>query len=112
MDDLKEVSYKCSVDESHPTWGGIEGEIPTVCPECEGEGEIVNIDDEGAGDETEEAPIEEVEVETAKYVITGLVDFLDEYGNVAGQFPIGSEQELPVSVGDKAVESGNATRVE
>lgn len=48
------------------------------------------------------------QVETAKYLITGLVDIFDEQGQITGQFPIGSVQELPVEVGDKAVEAGTA----
>lgn len=51
-------------------------------------------------------------VQVAKYKITGLVDYFDEQGVVAGQFPIGSEQELPVEVGQKHVESGNAELIE
>jgi len=51
-------------------------------------------------------------IETAKYTITGLVDHFDEQGNIVGQFPIGSEQELPVHIGQKAVEEGNATLIE
>ncbi len=51
------------------------------------------------------------EVETRKYTITGLVDYTDEQGNIVGQYPIGSVQELPVEVGTKAVEAGNAEAV-
>lgn len=71
--------------------------------------------EESTSDESSEAEGDEgvpVEVDTAKYLITGLVDFTDEQGNIRGQLPIGSEQELPIEVGDKAVELGNATKVE
>lgn len=48
------------------------------------------------------------EVEVRKYTITGLVDYTDEQGNIVGQFEVGSVQELPVFVGDKAVAAGQA----
>jgi hypothetical protein len=48
------------------------------------------------------------DVETQKYTITGLVDIFDEQGNIVGQYPIGSVQELPVEFGDAAVEDGRA----
>lgn len=54
----------------------------------------------------------EVDVETAEYTITGLVDTMDEQGNITGQLPIGSVQTLPVVVGDKAVADGRAEKVE
>lgn len=46
------------------------------------------------------------DVETQKYTITGLVDIFDEQGNITGQFPIGSVQELPVEVGAKLLDAG------
>lgn len=52
------------------------------------------------------------DVETQKYTITGLVDFSDEQGNITGQYPIGSVQELPVEFGDAAVEDGRAEAYE
>lgn len=52
------------------------------------------------------------DVEVAEYKITGLVDTTDEQGNITGQLPIGSVQELPVVVGDKAVSEGRAEKVE
>lgn len=52
------------------------------------------------------------EVDVAQYLITGLVDYTDEQGNIVGQLPIGSTQELPVVVGDAAVEAGQAERVQ
>lgn len=61
-------------------------------------------------DEEDDGSAEKVEV--ALYRITGLVDTCDEHGNVIGQLPIGSEQELPVVIGDEAVERGDAERVE
>lgn len=51
------------------------------------------------------------EVETAKYRITGLVDFTDEQGVIKGQLPIGSIQVLPVEVGVQAVADGRAEAV-
>lgn len=48
------------------------------------------------------------EVETQKYTIIGLVDEFDEQGNITGQLPIGSVQELPVEIGNPAVEDGRA----
>lgn len=53
-----------------------------------------------------------MEIETAKYTITGLVDIFDEQGNITGQFPIGSVQELPVHIGSVAVEDGRAELVD
>lgn len=47
-------------------------------------------------------------IEVRKYTITGLVDYTDEQGNIVGQFEVGSVQELPVFVGDKAVAAGQA----
>lgn len=74
--------------------------------------ELSGGEGESSEDDSEDEAVEEVAVETAKYEITGLVDFRDEQGNIRGQFPIGSIQELPVFAGDAAVEAGQATRVE
>lgn len=62
-----------------------------------------------SGDEPKVADLEEVEV--ANYRITGLVDYTDEQGNIVGQLPKDSIQELPVVIGDRAVEAGQAERV-
>lgn len=122
MSDVKEVSYKCSADATHPTWSGIEGEIPTVCAQCGAEGElvepVVGVDpaleggDTTVVGETGEGEAATTEVEVAKYRITGLVDYSDEQGYIRGQYPIGSVQELPVEVGDVAADDGRAERVE
>lgn len=48
----------------------------------------------------------------AKYRITGLVDMFDEQGVARGQFPIGSEQELPVHIGERHVADGNAELID
>lgn len=63
------------------------------------------------GAEPSSEDIETEEVEVAKYLITGLVDYTDEAGNIVGQLPKDSVQELPVAVGDRAVEQGQAERV-
>ena len=52
-----------------------------------------------------------MDVEKAKYRITGLVDIFDEQKNIIGTFPIGSVQELPVEVGVAAVADGRAEAV-
>lgn len=87
--------------------------------ETVGEGEEGVLGATGADEENEiidepviEENVDTVEVETAQYVITGLVDTYDEQHNITGQYPIGSEQELPIEFGDAAVEDGRATRVE
>ncbi len=80
------------------------------------EGEEGGADDasEDGDEDADELPagVEEYEGEMASYEITGLVDYTDEGGNIVGQFPVGSIQELPTEVGDKAVEAGQATKVE
>lgn len=48
------------------------------------------------------------EIETAKYKVTGLVDIFDEQGQITGQYPIGSVQELTIARGTAAVEAGQA----
>ncbi len=68
-------------------------------------------DDEEEIDANEEEEIPAVDLEVAKYRITGLVDIFDEQMNIKGQFPIGSIQELPVEYGSKAVEDGRAELV-
>lgn len=127
MSDVKEVSYKCSADATHPTWSGIEGEIPTACAQCGAEGELVEPEaptgETGEVEETTELRgggtfsadgeiVSSETVEVAKYRITGLVDYSDEQGYIRGQYPIGSVQELPVEVGDVAANDGRAERVE
>lgn len=67
-------------------------------------------DEEEVNDEGEEVPAVS-EVPTAQYKITGLVDFMDEQGNIRGQLPIGSVQTLPIEVGEKAVADGRAELV-
>lgn len=122
MSDEKTVSYKCP--DCGKTWSGIEGVIPTDCPECGEVGEIIDlsegensVDDSTPAEDTETTsdtlnpPLEAVEVETATYKITGLVDVFNEQGEITGQLPIGSEQELPVEYGDKCVENGTAEKV-
>lgn len=125
--DSVEKKYKCPNAECGKEWEGIEGEIPTVCPECSTEGEIVeaSADDAtiipGATGETGEAStddtiaddVEEYEGEMGKYRITSpLVDIFDEQGIITGQFPIGSIQEVPTVVGDQWVVDGRAEKVE
>lgn len=51
------------------------------------------------------------EKETANYKITGLVDIFDEQGQITGQYPVGSIQELDVDKGIAAVEAGQAEAV-
>ena len=51
------------------------------------------------------------DVETAKYKIVGLVDKYDEQGNITGQYPVGSVQELPVEQGVNEVAEGRAEAV-
>lgn len=48
------------------------------------------------------------EKETANYKITGLVDIFDEQGQIRGQYPVGSVQELTVERGNAAIEAGQA----
>ncbi len=50
-------------------------------------------------------------IETAKYLITGLVDKFDEQMNITGQYEVGSIQEFPVEVGTKLVAEGQAEAV-
>jgi hypothetical protein len=66
--------------------------------------------DEGGStiDEEEEVLDEDVK----KYLITGLVDYTDDAGNIVGQYPKDSIQLLPESVGQLAVEAGQAEEVE
>lgn len=123
-ENVVEKTYKCPKDGT--VWSGIEGKVPTVCPDCGTEAEdITEKPEETPAGETpvekpeetnagkpDETPVEKPEVETATYAITGLVDIFDEQGVIRGQYPVGSEQVLPVDRGDAAVESGNATRVE
>lgn len=45
------------------------------------------------------------------YRITGLVDYTDEQGNIIGQLPKDSIQEVPVELGDAWVEAGQAEKV-
>jgi len=51
-------------------------------------------------------------VETGLFTITGLVDYNDEQGNIIGQYPIGSVQELPLEVGQREIEKGVAEAAE
>ena len=79
-------------------------------PETEGENtseEETDLDN-SAIDEDEEV----LDVEVKKYLITGLVDYTDETGNITGQYPKGTIQLLPAFVGDMAVEAGQAEEVE
>lgn len=71
-----------------------------------------NSDGDAAVDDGSLEGGEVEEVETAMYRITGLVDIFDEQGQITGQFDVGSEQELPVSVGDAAVLDGRAERID
>ncbi len=59
-----------------------------------------------------EPAVEPVEVPKARYRITGLVDHFDEQGNILGQLPTGSLQELPVEYGDRCVDQGQAEKVD
>ncbi len=65
MDELKEVSYRCVADPTHPTWSGIEGEIPSVCPECGEEGELVPVEATEPVEESEAAEVAEEAAESA-----------------------------------------------
>ncbi len=49
-----------------------------------------------------------MESETAMYKVTGLVDIFDEQGNITGQYPVGSVQELTIERGQAAVDAGQA----
>ena len=49
-----------------------------------------------------------MESETAMYKVTGLVDIFDEQGQITGQYPVGSVQELSVSRGQAAIDAGQA----
>lgn len=49
-----------------------------------------------------------MESETAKYKVTGLVDIFDEQGQITGQYPVGSVQELTIERGTAAVDAGQA----
>lgn len=73
--------------------------------------EEVDTTEESASDSEDSETEVETEVETAKYRITGLVDYTDEQGNIVGQLPKDSIQELPTVVGDRAVEQGQAEKV-
>jgi len=206
MHDHKEVSYRCAEDATHPTWSGFKGEVPTTCPECGADAQLVDsngnpvLDENGnpvldsngdvvrnanvipsvnangdplldsngnpvldsngfplagatptfvdpairarqplareyTGETNPTGPTSgtgEVHVKhapgpfsgmgkvnrkkhpgpVALYKITGLVDIFDVQGVIRGQYALGSEQELSVVEGDKAVELGNATKVE
>ncbi len=48
--------------------------------------------------------------EKASFTIIGLVDIFDPQGNIVGQYPVGSVQQLDVEFGDKQVELGLAER--
>lgn len=84
---------------------GATGEAEAVESAEDAEAEQ-ELDDE---QEAEEAALEEG---TAKYVITGLVDKMDDQHQIVGQYPVGSGQVLPIAEGDRAVEAGQATKVE
>lgn len=67
---------------------------------------------ESLEEESEQETVDVPEIDVAKYKITGLVDYFDEQGNIAGQFTRGSIQYLPKEVGDRAVEDGQAEMVQ
>lgn len=97
---------KGAAGESTSTADGSEaGEVGTGEAEASTAVADASTDAEESADDVEE-------VEVATYHITGLVDYTDEQGNIVGQLPIDTDQELPVSVGDAAVADGRATRVE
>lgn len=88
--------------------------------EDDGSGESLDeeVDDNDMDDDSDillrdEPKAEDLqEVGTAKYLVTGLVDYTDEQGIIRGQLEKGIVHELPVEVGDRAVEQGQAERVE
>jgi hypothetical protein len=90
------------------TLGDAGGEVP------EGENEESQ---EGENEESQEGEILEEDGvpldETIKsYRILGMVDFTDEQGNIRGQLPVGSVQQLPAYAGNLAVEEGRAEEVQ
>lgn len=64
------------------------------------------------GVEPSEADLVEDAGELGKYLITGLVDYTDEQGNIKGQLEKDSIQEVPVALGDSWVEAGQAEKVQ
>lgn len=97
-----------------------EGEGPTDSDLQEVENEGVDEFDEDISDDEamvldeneKKAQLKDSGLETAKYIITGLVDYTDEQGNIVGQLQIGSVQEFPVELGDKYVADGRAEKVQ
>lgn len=98
MDDLDEVREGETGEAGEEQEGGT-GEAGTE------EAALLNKE------EPDENDLEEVEVETAKYLITGLVNRMDG-DTIVDQYPVGSEEVLPVAFGDQQVENGQATKVE
>ena len=78
---------------------------------------VTTQSEQGAPEETpEETPEDEQtpaeSVGLAQYRITGMVDQFDEQGVIRGQYAAGSIQTLPETVGDAAVEAGQASKVQ
>lgn len=99
-----------------PTEEQVNEGIANIANEEAGTDGEVNTNADAPADANADAPSNESEevseVPTAKYKITGLVDTTDEQGNINGQLEVGSEQVLPVEIGDRAVEAGQAERIE